>query len=279
MNIWGRRQASPLRTKNKYNHHVRATLAVAQIKKMKIALLGYGKMGQTIEKIALQNGHEIVAKIDNENDWERLKNEVEQADIAIEFSTPKTAVKNIFRCFDLNVPIVVGTTGWNEQKDEIFAHCKQHQKTLFYASNFSIGVNLFFELNKQLAHMMKSYSDYKVSMEEVHHLQKLDKPSGTAISLAEDLIANYPSKTSWICNDKVGTDYKSAPAGVKITSIREENVFGIHKIFYESNEDMIEIKHEAKSREGFAKGAIFAAEWLVGKTGIYTMTDFLNTNM
>jgi len=221
---------------------------------MKIALLGYGKMGQTIEKMALQKGHEIVAKIDNEKDWKRLENEVKQADVAIEFSTPQTVVKNMLRCFDLNIPVVVGTTGWHEQKDEIFLHCKQHQKTLFHASNFSIGVNLFFELNKKLAEMMKPYSDYNVSMEEVHHLQKLDKPSGTAISLAE----NLPLKT------------------VDIMSIRESDVFGIHKISYESNEDIIEIKHEAKSREGFAKGAVFAAEWLVGKTGIFTMTDMLN---
>jgi 4-hydroxy-tetrahydrodipicolinate reductase len=220
---------------------------------MKIALLGYGKMGKIIEKIALQNNHEIVAKIDHEDDWERLKNEVKQADVAIEFSMPQTVVKNIFRCFDLNIPIVVGTTGWNEQKDEIFSYVKQHQKTLFHASNFSIGVNLFFELNKQLAQMMKNYADYKVHLEETHHLQKLDKPSGTAISLAEDL----PLEIS------------------EITSIREEDVFGIHSVFYESNEDIIEIKHEAKSREGFAKGAVFAAEWLIGKTGIYTMQDLL----
>ena len=246
---------------------------------MKFALLGYGKMGQTIEKIALQKGHEIIAKIDNENDWERLVNEVKQADIAIEFSTPQTAIKNIFRCFDLNVPIVVGTTGWNEQKDEIFEHCKQHQKTLFHESNFSIGVNLFFELNKQLAHMMKNYSDYKVSMEEVHHLQKLDKPSGTAISLAEGIASHFAldakSPCYWIAGDPESSSGRND--GVKITSIRESDVFGIHKISYESNEDIIEIKHEAKSREGFAKGAVLAAEWVVGKTGIYTMSDMLKT--
>lgn len=220
---------------------------------MKIALLGYGKMGKIIEQIALQNKHEIVAKIDNENDWNLTENQLKQIDVAIEFSTPKTAVKNILRCFDLNIPIVVGTTGWDEQKNEILSYAKQHNKTLFYASNFSIGVNLFFELNKKLAEMMKNHTDYKVSMEEVHHLEKLDKPSGTAISLAEDL----PLKIS------------------DITSFRESEVFGIHKIIYQSNDDIIEIKHDAKSREGFANGAILAASWLIGKTGIFTMNDML----
>ncbi|MCL2417310.1 MAG: 4-hydroxy-tetrahydrodipicolinate reductase [Bacteroidales bacterium] len=220
---------------------------------MKIALLGYGKMGKIIEKIALQNNHEVVARIDNENDWGLMESKLKQADVTIEFSTPQTAIKNILRCFDLNIPIVVGTTGWDEQKDEILAYAKQHQKTLFYASNFSIGVNLFFELNKKLAEMMKNYTDYKVSMEEVHHLQKLDKPSGTAISLAKDL----PLEIS------------------NIKSFREKDVFGVHTVLYESNEDIIEIKHEAKSREGFAIGAVLAAEWLIGKTGIYTMSDIL----
>jgi len=223
---------------------------------MRIALLGYGKMGKIIEQIALKNNHEIVAKIDNANDWEQLQNQVEQADVAIEFSTPQTVVKNMFRCFDLNVPIVVGTTGWDEQKDEIFAYAKQHNKTLFHASNFSIGVNLFFELNRQLADLMKNHTAYSVHMEEVHHLEKLDKPSGTAITLANDLPINLS----------------------EIASLREHEVFGIHKIIYQSNEDIIEIKHEAKSREGFAKGAVFAASWLIGKpAGIFTMSDILKS--
>ncbi|MDR1950923.1 MAG: 4-hydroxy-tetrahydrodipicolinate reductase [Bacteroidales bacterium] len=240
---------------------------------MNIALLGYGKMGKTIEKIALQNGHVIVAKIDNDSDWEQFvgaRSARPPIDIAIEFSTPQTVVKNIFRCFDLNIPIVVGTTGWNEQKDEIFSYCKQHQKALFYASNFSIGVNLFFELNKHLAQMMKNYSDYNVHIEETHHLQKLDKPSGTAITLAENLIENYPQKKSWTCdapNETLET--------LNIKALRKEDVFGIHSIFYESNEDIIEIKHEAKSRDGFAKGALLSAEWLVGKQGVFTMKDML----
>jgi len=222
---------------------------------MTIALLGYGKMGKIIEQIALQNNHKIVAKIDNDNDWEQQQNQVKQADVAIEFSTPQTAVKNIFRCFDLNVPIVVGTTGWDDQKDEVFAYAKQHNKTLFYASNFSIGVNLFFELNRQLAELMKNHTAYSVHMEEVHHLEKLDKPSGTAITLANDLPINLS----------------------EIASHREHEVFGIHKIIYQSNEDIIEIKHEAKSREGFASGAVLAASWLVGKVGIFTMSDILKS--
>lgn len=215
-------------------------------------------MGKTIEKMALQKGHTIVAKIDYDDDWKHLKNEVKQADVAIEFSTPQTVVKNMFRCFDLNIPIVVGTTGWNEQKEGVFSYCKHHQKALFHASNFSIGMNLFFELNKHLAQMMKNFPDYNVHIEETHHLQKLDKPSGTAISLVEDLLPHYPLEIS------------------NITSIREDEVFGIHKIRYESAEDTIEIKHEAKSREGFAKGAVCAAEWLIGKIGVFTMSDMLN---
>jgi 4-hydroxy-tetrahydrodipicolinate reductase len=179
-------------------------------------------------------------------------------------------VKNIFCCFDLNIPIVVGTTGWHEQKDEIFSYGEQHRKALFYASNFSIGVNLFFELNSRLAQIMKNHPDYNVHIEEIHHTQKLDKPSGTAISLAEGLIANYPAKTSWTCDAT-----KKTPETLNIKAFRENDVFGIHTIFYESDEDIIEIKHEAKSRQGFAKGAIVAAEWLVGKTGIFTMSDLL----
>jgi 4-hydroxy-tetrahydrodipicolinate reductase len=240
---------------------------------MKIALLGYGKMGKIIEKIALQKGHEIVAKIDNDSDWEQFVGAslYGRPDVAIEFSTPQTALKNIFRCFDLNLPIVVGTTGWHEQKDEIFSYCIEHQKTLFHASNFSIGVNLFFELNKHLANMMKNHFDYNVHIEEIHHLQKLDKPSGTAITLAEGLIENYSQKISWTCDETPNETSET----LNIKALREEGVFGIHSIFYESNEDIIEIKHTAKSREGFAKGAVFAAEWLVGKQGVFTMTDLL----
>jgi 4-hydroxy-tetrahydrodipicolinate reductase len=241
-----------------------------KIKAMNIALSGYGKMGKIIEKMALQKGHAIVAKIDREDDWKRSENQVKQADVVIEFSTPQTVVKNIFRCFDLGLPVVVGTTGWHEQKDEIFSYCEQHQKTLFHASNFSIGVNLFFELNKQLAQVMKNYADYNVHIEEVHHLQKLDKPSGTAISLAEDLITHYPNKVSWTCDATNET-----PQTLNIKAFREDDVFGIHKILYESDEDTIEIKHTAKSRQGFAKGAILAAEWLFGKTGVFTMSDLL----
>ncbi|MDR2906609.1 MAG: 4-hydroxy-tetrahydrodipicolinate reductase [Bacteroidales bacterium] len=240
---------------------------------MKIALLGYGKMGKTIEEMALAKGHTIVAKIDCAEDWKRLENEIKQADVAIEFSMPQTVIENIYHCFDLHLPVVVGTTGWNAQKDEIFAYCKAHQNTLFHASNYSIGVNLFFELNSHMARVMQNYPDYHVHVEEVHHLQKLDKPSGTAITLAEGVLANYPKKTSWTCD---------APSEISeilnIKAIREEDVFGIHEIFYTSDEDTIEIRHEAKSRRGFAKGALLAAEWLVGKTGVYTMSDLLNIN-
>ena len=238
---------------------------------MNIALLGYGKMGKIIDETASRNGHTVVAKIDHADDWKRLENEVKQADVAIEFSTPQTVVKNIFRCFDLNIPVVVGTTGWNEQKDEVFSYCNKHRKTLFHASNFSIGVNLFFELNKRLAQIMKNYPDYKVHIEETHHLQKLDKPSGTAISLAEDLIANYPPKTSWICDAPLFETSET----LTIKAFREGKIFGTHKILYTSADDTIEIKHNAQSRQGFAKGAVLAAEWLVGKTGVFTMSDLM----
>ena len=244
---------------------------------MKIALLGYGKMGKIIERIALQNDHEIVAKINNEDDWKQFENSAKtnscscsQADVAIEFSTPQTAVKNIYRCFELNIPVVVGTTGWHEQKEEIFSFCEQNQKALFHASNFSIGMNLFFELNNRLAQLMKNFPDYHVHIEETHHLQKLDKPSGTAITLAENLISNYPAKTSWACD----TIHELSET-LTIKTFREEDVFGIHNVIYKSNEDMIEIKHEAKSREGFAKGALLAAEWLLDKKGVFTMTDLI----
>lgn len=238
---------------------------------MKIALCGYGKMGKLLEEIALENGHSIVAKIDSNNDRIQLEKELQQADVAIDFSTPQTVVQNILHCFDFNIPVVVGTTGWNSEKNKVVAHCKQHRQALFVASNFSIGVNLFFELNKKLAQIMNAYPDYRVRIEETHHLQKIDKPSGTAISLAEDLIANNPEKKSWICEEP----NLNSNAFIPIKASREGDVFGIHQVFYESDEDFIAIRHHAKSRRGFAKGALLAAEWLIGKKGFFTMSDLL----
>ena len=232
---------------------------------MKIALLGYGKMGKVIEKIALERGHEIVLRKDENNTFDRLST----ADVAIDFSVPAAAVANISACFELGVPVVSGTTGWLERYDEMVALCKEKNGAFIYGSNFSLGVNLFFELNAYLAKMMAKFSSiYKVSMEEIHHTQKLDAPSGTAISLAKGVIENS-NYTDWNIE-------KAADNEIFIDVKRIENVPGTHSIFYKSDVDYIEIKHEAHNREGFALGAVLAAEWIVGKKGIFSMKDVLD---
>ncbi|PKO99263.1 MAG: 4-hydroxy-tetrahydrodipicolinate reductase [Bacteroidetes bacterium HGW-Bacteroidetes-2] len=231
---------------------------------MKIALLGYGKMGKTIEKLAIEKGHIIVYRINSTSD----KVELSEADIAIEFSSPEVAVKHISTCFNQNVPIVCGTTGWLAHYDEILKKCKMCNGSFIYASNFSVGVNLFFELNLQLAKMMAKYKDYLVSIEEIHHTQKKDAPSGTAITLAEGIIKNS-NYNKWQLNE-VGK------MEIPITAKRMEEVKGTHSIFYTSPIDTISIKHEAHSRDGFALGAILAAEWLLGKKGVFTMKEVLD---
>lgn len=238
-----------------------------EIKKniMKIALLGYGKMGQTIERIALERGHEIVLKKDEFNTYEGLSN----ADVAIDFSIPAVAVANISNCFRANVPVISGTTGWLEHYDEMAALCKEKNGAFISSSNFSLGVNLFFELNEYLAKMMAKFDSYKVEMEEIHHTQKLDAPSGTAISLAKGVIENS-DYTNW-------TLEKAKENQIHIEAVRTENVPGTHTVTYNSAVDTIEIKHTAHNRDGFALGAIIAAEWIVGKHGIFTMKDVLNT--
>ncbi len=237
---------------------------------MKIALIGYGKMGQEIEKIALDRGHEIVSIIDisrNDSfDDERFKS----ADVAIEFTRPEAAYNNYLKCFEANIPVVSGTTGWLEQLPNIKERCDKDGQTFFYASNFSLGVNIFFELNKQLARIMNKMSDYNVSMEEVHHTQKLDAPSGTAITLAEGIIENIDAKTDWkLENEENSTD-------LAIKAIREGEVPGIHTIKYESPVDEITIHHSAKSRKGFALGAVLAAEFAAKNKGFLSMNDLLN---
>ena len=232
---------------------------------MKIALLGYGKMGQTIERIALERGHEIVLKKDEFNTYEGLSN----ADVAIDFSIPAVAVANISNCFRANVPVISGTTGWLELYDEMAALCKEKNGAFISSSNFSLGVNLFFELNEYLAKMMSKFDSYKVEMEEIHHTQKLDAPSGTAISLAKGVIENS-DYTNW-------TLEKAKENQIHIEAVRTENVPGTHTVTYNSAVDTIEIKHTAHNRDGFALGAIIAAEWIVGKHGIFTMKDVLNT--
>jgi 4-hydroxy-tetrahydrodipicolinate reductase len=232
---------------------------------MKIALLGYGKMGQTIERIALERGHEIVLKKDEFNTYVGLSN----ADVAIDFSIPAVAVANISNCFRANVPVISGTTGWLEHYDEMAALCKEKNGAFISSSNFSLGVNLFFELNEYLAKMMAKFDSYKVEMEEIHHTQKLDAPSGTAISLAKGVIENS-DYTNW-------TLEKAKENQIHIEAVRTENVPGTHTVTYNSAVDTIEIKHTAHNRDGFALGAIIAAEWIVGKHGIFTMKDVLNT--
>ncbi|WP_290698971.1 4-hydroxy-tetrahydrodipicolinate reductase [Lacinutrix sp.] len=231
---------------------------------MKIALLGYGKMGKTIEAIALSRGHEVVIKTS-----EAVTSEITKADIAIDFSVPNAAFNNISNCINNNIPVISGTTGWLDDYDKIVALCQQKKGAFIYASNFSLGVNIFFELNKTLAKMMSTLEDYKVDIEEIHHTQKLDAPSGTAISLAEDIIENSKNYQSWQLD---GSENKVLP----ITAKRIEKVPGTHNITYKNEVDTIKIEHIAHNREGFALGAVVAAEWLVGKTGIFTMKDVLN---
>lgn len=230
---------------------------------MKIALLGYGKMGKVIEKIALERGHEIVLKKSSADSFSNLNT----ADVAIDFSTPDAAVCNISECLHTNIPIVSGTTGWLAQYDEMVALCEEKKGAFIYGSNFSLGVNLFFELNNYLAKMMTNFNQYQVSMEEIHHTQKLDAPSGTAISLANGIIENSAYE-NWTLDNPHG---KQIPIDAK----RIENVPGTHTIFYNSTVDTIEIKHTAHNREGFALGAVIAAEWLVGKKGVFTMKNVL----
>jgi len=231
---------------------------------MKIALLGYGKMGKTIEKIAIEKGHEIVCRIHSTSE----KIDLSEADIAIDFSSPEAAVKHITTCFDQNIPIVCGTTGWLTHYEEMLKKCQLCNGSFIYASNFSVGVNLFFELNQQLAKMMAKYKDYLVSIEEIHHTQKKDAPSGTAITLAEGIIKNS-DYTNWQLNE-------AGKMEIPITAKRIEDVKGTHRIFYTSPIDTISIKHQAHSRDGFALGAILAAEWLLGKKGVFTMKDVLD---
>ena len=236
---------------------------------MKIALLGYGKMGKEIERIALERNHEILMKIDSFDDWNEHIYDFLKADVAFEFSTPTTVLDNILKCFAAGVPIVVGTTGWYEQLDTIRDLCTEKQQTLFYASNFSIGVNIFFEINKKLALLMNTHPEYEVFIEEIHHTQKLDAPSGTAITLANDIIRNLKRKENW--KNEMIDDKETL--GIK--SIRESNVPGTHSVSYQSSNDMIEIKHIANNRFGFAMGAILAAEFIADKKGIYEMKDLL----
>ncbi|MDX1602057.1 MAG: 4-hydroxy-tetrahydrodipicolinate reductase [Salinimicrobium sediminis] len=230
---------------------------------MKIALLGYGKMGKTIERLAEGRGHEIIFRITDDIE----KYDLQKADVAIDFSVPDAAFNNITTCFRQQIPVVSGTTGWLQEYDDAVKICEENNSAFIYASNFSLGVNLFFELNKQLAQMMKNFPEYKVGIEEIHHTQKLDAPSGTAITLAEQILETSEKK-AWKL-DAVAEDE------LRITAKRIENVPGTHIISYDSPVDTIKIEHIAHSRDGFALGAIVAAEWLQHKKGIFSMKDVL----
>jgi 4-hydroxy-tetrahydrodipicolinate reductase len=237
---------------------------------MKIALIGYGKMGQTIEKIAQKRRHEIVAKIDVDNQGDFASAAFKSADVAIEFTTPATAFENYLRCFAAALPVVSGTTGWTSRMNEIKTLCETEGRTFFYASNFSIGVNIFFALNKYLARIMNGFPNYDADMTEIHHIHKLDAPSGTAITLAEDIIYNIERKKHWKLADEKHDD-----SDLVINALREGEVPGIHEIRYTSDIDTITIKHDAVSREGFALGAVLAAEYAAGRKGFLGMKDLL----
>lgn len=238
---------------------------------MKIALIGYGKMGHEIENIARERGHEIVSVIDMNEEKKFDSPEFKSADVAIEFTSPESALHNYRQAFAAGVPVVSGTTGWLTHLDEIKEACEKNGKTFFYASNFSLGVNLFFALNKYLAGLMNRYPDYDVRMEETHHIHKLDAPSGTAITLAEGILQNIDRKGGWA----LGNDHPTSDV-LRIDAFREGEVPGIHSVVYESDADTIRITHDAKNRKGFALGAVLAAEFTKGKQGFLTMEDMLD---
>lgn len=233
---------------------------------MKILLIGYGKMGKTIEAIALQRGNTIVGKVDT---YEELTKFNTPVDVAIEFTMPESAVENLKFCIDKKIPVVCGTTGWLEKKNEIETLCKQKGGTFFYASNYSLGVNIFFKLNEYLAKLMNRQTGYEVTVDETHHTHKKDAPSGTAITIAEGIFKNYHSKKTWALNET------NQPETLVINAHRIDPAPGTHEVKYKSAVDDIEIKHTAHSREGFALGAVLVAEWLADKKGVYSMDDFL----
>lgn len=238
---------------------------------MKIALLGYGRMGKAIEKLAVERGHSVILKVEENNRALCTDEQLKQADVAIDFSAPSVAPGHFKWCFDNEVPVVSGTTGWLEKWEEVITYCRQKNGSFFYASNFSVGVNLFFHLNKYLAKLMSGFNDYKVYIEETHHIHKLDAPSGTAITLAEGILDNHPAYSSW----QLSHEAELAEGVLPVTAKREGEVPGIHGVTYKSQVDEIKICHSAFSREGFAYGAVLAAEFMKGKKGVYGMNDML----
>jgi 4-hydroxy-tetrahydrodipicolinate reductase len=247
---------------------------------MKIALLGYGKMGKIIEKIAISRKHEIVLTIDHENQHELTAENLQKADAVIEFTMPASVLGNIEHCFNAGVPIVVGTTGWYDKMDQVKQQCEEGNNSLMYATNFSVGVNIFFHINRMLAKVMNNYPYYDVQVEEIHHVQKMDAPSGTAITIAEGIIDNLESKSDWVnvlTTDDSNDDENVQPDQLLIESMRIDSVPGTHTVIYDSEVDTIEFKHTAHNRSGFALGAVLAAEWIHDKKGFYSveaMFDF-----
>lgn len=237
---------------------------------MRILLLGYGKMGQLIDKLATEDGHTIVGKIHIDNRDELKSITRNEADVAIDFSQPSAAVENIKWCIDQGIPLAVGTTGWLEQKEAVDNYCLKNHGTYLYASNFSIGVNLFFKLNEQLAKLMNSQEQYAVTSKEIHHTQKLDSPSGTSITIAEGIINNLGRKTKWVNNESDKAEE------LEIISERIDPTPGTHQVTYSSTVDSIDITHTAHSREGFARGAIAVAQWLTHQKGVKQMSDFID---
>ena len=237
---------------------------------MNIALIGYGKMGKTIERLALEKGHHISLKIQRENAHELTTTHLANTDVCIEFSSPESAFHLVSQCLKAGKPTVCGTTAWLDQLDEAKSLALEHQTAFLYASNFSLGVNLFFEINRFVSKLLSKYPQYHVSMEEIHHTQKKDSPSGTAVTLAEQILAEHPQKKHWVNNESI------QPEALIIRSHREDPAPGTHAIAWDSDIDSIEIKHTAHSRTGFAAGALMAAEFLVNKKGIFTMNDVLN---
>lgn len=236
---------------------------------MKIALLGYGKMGKEIEKAALERNHQVTLVIDAFNQQDFTVENLRMADVALDFSTPESAFQNILRCFEADIPLVCGTTGWLDKFNEVKSRCEQQNQTFFYASNFSMGVNIFFAVNRLLARIMDTTGGYEVGIKEIHHIHKLDAPSGTAISLANDLISCVAGKKTWELNQATDNSI------VSIVSERRGEVPGTHIITWDSAVDRIEIMHEAKSRKGLAFGAVLAAEFIRDKKGVYSMQDMI----
>jgi len=236
---------------------------------MKIALIGYGKMGKAIEKIALQRGHEIVLKIDLDNAADFTANNLKKADAAIEFTGPHSAFSNVMKCLEFGVPLVCGSTGWLDKMDEAIGYCKKHNGCFLYTSNFSVGVNIFFEINKRLAELMNPHAEYAIQLEETHHTQKKDAPSGTAVSLANQILERIDRKKKWVNRET------NNPEELSILSRRIDPAPGTHSVSYISEIDTIDIIHTAHSREGFATGAVLAAEFLKDKTGIFGMKEVL----